>query len=258
MFKHSLAVYLLIIMTITAITAQPRNQRDAAGLRQGLWEAVDNRGMPVFRGYFKDDKPVGEMMRFFPNGEIRAIMYYVENSELVRARFFWQADKVAAQGNYISTKRDSIWNFYRDNGTLSTREEFSEGKRNGIEQKFYQNGINVAEEINWIDDTKEGVWKQFYNNGLPKLLANYSNGVLVGAFASWYPNGHKELEGYYDNGLAQGDWKRYDENGDFLATIKYEDGVILNIEELEKAGIILNLHEPREFIPERTIEDLFR
>ena len=259
MVKKFFSFLLLIFLISAALCAQPRNQRDAAGRRQGLWEAVDSRGMPVFRGYFKDDRPIGEMTRFFPTGEVRVIMHYDSSGTNVRARFFWQSGRIAAQGNYVNMKRDSVWTFFRQDGTVSSREGFDNGKRHGIEQKFYPNGTSIAEEINWVNDVKEGEWKQFYNRGTPKLLATYKNNVLTGEFKTWQPNANMELEGLYVDGLQHGDWISYDENGEYAFTIKYEKGEILNLDELEEAEVIFfrRAMEVQEFIPERTIDDLF-
>jgi len=260
MFKQLVTNFLLIFFAGAVMFGQARNQRDAAGLRQGLWEATDSRGMPVFRGHFKDDQPVGEMTRFFPTGQVRVIMNYDCSGDNVCARFFWQSGRLAAQGNYVNTQRDSVWTFYREDGTILSREEFSKGKRNGVEQKFYPDGRSIAEEINWVDDSKHGAWKQFYNSGRQKLSVAYNNDVLEGIYTSWHPNGNKELEGSYQNGLAHGDWIRYDENGEYSATIIYENGEILNLDELEEAQQIFfrRALEVEEYIPERTIDDLFR
>ena len=104
--------YSVIQLFSYSLLGQTINRRDADGLKQGFWEAVDSRGMPVYRGTFKDDKPVGEMKRFFPTGELRLIMNYDNTSNFARVRFFLPNGRLAAQGNYIDNKRDSVWIFY--------------------------------------------------------------------------------------------------------------------------------------------------
>jgi len=261
--RNKLFANCLFLMILTGIAnGQIINQRDAAGLRQGYWEAVDSQGGLVFAGYFKDNKPFGEMRRFFPTGELRVIMdYYDDTGVNARVKFFYPSGGLAAEGNYINTRNDSVWTYYMQGAPLrvSSRVEYSEGKRNGIEQRFYLSG-QLADETTWKNDLKEGAWKQYFLNGNLKLEATHANNKLEGAFTSYHPNGKKELEGFYINGLPEGDWKRYDEDGNFMATIKYHRGIITNTEELEEADIILirKAMEPEQFIPEITLEDFFR
>jgi len=239
---------------------QSKNQRDAGGLKQGYWEAVDSNGKLVYSGYFKDDRPVGEMKRYFPTGGVRVIMNYDDTGTKVRSQFFWQSGELAAQGNYIDTQRDSVWLYYSNyTRALSQRVEFTAGKQNGKAQSFYPGG-SVAEETIWKDGLKEGVWIQYFNNGQIKSTSVYINDKLEGAFATFYPGGKPEIEGAYRNGVPDGEWKRYDENGKLASTIKYTNGKIANYEELEAAQqeFFKKVMEQEGRIPEPTIEDMMR
>ena len=190
--------FCFIILT-GVVCGQTQNQRDAAGRRQGYWEAIDSRGMPVYKGYFKDDKPFGKFTRYYPTGDVRIIMDYFDNTGVnARAQLFWSGSQtIAAQGIYINTLRDSVWLFYGQDGTLLSRVEYSKGKRNGKEQKFFPDGITEAEEINWKDSIKHGPLKQYFDNGQLKLMVTYINGSLEGQYISYYDDGQKEIEGIY-------------------------------------------------------------
>jgi len=252
----------LFLLTLTGIASgQMINQRCAAGLRQGYWEAIDSRGYLVFAGYFKDNIPVGEMRRFFPTGELRVIMYYHDNTGVnARARFFWPEGGLAAEGNYVDRARDSVWTYYiQGTQRISSRVEYSAGKRHGLEQKFYPSG-RIADETMWKDDMKHGTWKQFFDNGQLKLVATHVNNKLEGAFTTYYPNGKIEIEGFFSNGTPDGNWVRYDDEGNYIATVKYDNGIITNLDELEETDItfFMNALEPEQYIPEITIEDMMR
>ena len=253
-------VGLLFITFAVAASGQTKNQRDAAGRKQGYWEAVDNRGALVYTGYFKDDRPVGEMKRYYPTGGVRVIMNYDHESKKVRTRFYWQNNELAASGNYIDTQRDSVWVFYSYySKTVSRRVEYSEGKRNGKEQSLYSDG-NVAEEIIWENGLKNGHWKQYFSNGQLKSTAIYVNNKLEGAFTAFTPDGITSIEGVYRNDAPDGDWKRYNEDGNLIITIKYDGGIITNYDELETTEQILfeTIMEQLGKISEPTEEDLLR
>ena len=248
----------LFMLWVGLVYSQPKNLRDADGLKQGYWEAVDSNGKLVYSGYFKDDRPVGEMKRYFPTGGVRVIMNYDTSGTKVRAQFFNQSGNLVAQGNYINMQRDSVWLYYSNYaGTLSHRVEYASGKHAGKEQSFYPDG-SVAEETIWKDGLKEGSWMQYFKNGQLKSTAAYIGDKLEGAFMAFYPDGKKEIEGAYRNDAPDGEWKRYDDKGTLVSTIKYTNGQITNYDELEAAQqeFFKKVEEQEGRIPEPTIEDM--
>jgi len=254
--KHLLLLFLLFVLANVSYS-QTKNRLDASGRKQGYWEAVDSRGALVYTGYFVDDKPVGELKRYFPMGGVRVIMNYDSTSTKAHARFFWQSGNLAARGNYVDTKRDSVWLYYSNQSkALSRSVEYADGKLNGTEQKFYPDG-RVAEEINWKNGLKNGVWKQFFRNGQLKSTATYVNDKLDGEFMTYFSDGTKHVEGVYRQDIPDGEWKRYDEKGKLLSTIRYAGGTITNPEEVEAAEreFFRKVLEQEGNIKEPTIED---
>jgi len=240
--------------------SQTKNQRDSAGRKQGYWEAVDSKGKLVYTGHFVDDKPVGEMKRYYPTGGVRVILNYDKSSTKVRARFFWESGALAAQGNYIETMRDSVWLFFSNNTkTVSRRVEYTDGKQHGKEQSFFPEG-NVAEEFHWENGLKNGPWTQYFKNGQPKLKATYIKDQLEGEFIVFTPSGKKEIEGAYRHDLRNGDWKHYDENGKLMTTIRYSEGRITNFDEVDAAQqeFFKKLIEQEGKIKEPTFEEIMR
>ena len=257
--KRLFIAWLALLLAVTA-DGQTKNQRDAAGRKQGYWEAVDSKGKLVYSGYFRDDKPVGEMKRYYPSGGVRVILNYDSVSTKVRTQFFWQNGELAARGNYIDTRRDSVWLYYSyHTKTLSHRVEYTAGKHNGKEQNFYSNG-NVAEETIWKNDLRDGPWKQYFENGQLKSSATYINGNLEGSYNSYHLDGTTHMEGAYRHDVPHGEWKRYDEKEKLVSTIRYAEGEITNLDELEAAEqeFFRKVMEQEGRIPEPTIEDLMR
>ncbi|MDR1172249.1 MAG: toxin-antitoxin system YwqK family antitoxin [Bacteroidales bacterium] len=259
MWKRLLVGWLFGLLAV-AVYGQAKNQRDAAGRKQGYWEAVDSKGGLVYSGYFKDDKPVGEMKRYYPTGKVRVIMNYDNNSTKARAMFFWQNGEPAAEGNYVGTRRDSVWLYYSYyTKAVSHRAEYMAGKHHGKEQSFYPNG-KVAEETIWENDLKNGPWKQFFENGQLKSTCTYVNDKLDGLFTTYFLDGTKEIEGLYRNDTPDGEWKRYDEKGKPVSTVKYANGTITNMDELEAAeqAFFKKVMEQEGRIKEPTLEDMMR
>jgi len=260
MIRKCLFTVLIFIVFVGLTYSQTQNQRDASGRKQGYWEATDPRGRLVYTGYFEDDKPVGEMKRYYPTGGVRVILNYDRKTTKVRARFFWQSGEPAAQGNYIGTQRDSVWFYYSNiTKTVSHRVEYAAGKHHGKEQSFYPDG-NLAEETLWRDGLKNGVWTQYFNHGQLKSTATYLNDKLEGAYTVFYPDGKTMVEGAYRQDIPDGEWKRYDEKGNLVSIIRYAHGKITNADELEAAEqeFFRKVTEQEGRIPEPTIEDMMR
>jgi hypothetical protein len=45
---------------------------------------------------------------------------------------------------------------------------------------------------------------------------------------TYFQNGRVELEANYKNGLRHGEWKYFNQQGEFLYSLKYNEGKILN------------------------------
>ncbi len=249
-----------VLFFCVVVSAQVKNQRDAAGKKQGYWEAVDRNGRLVYSGYFKDDKPVGEMKRYYPGGEVRVIMKYADKSDKSRAEFFWQNGEIAAKGNYTGTKRDSVWLYYSYyTKTISYRAEYAKGLRNGKSQNFYPNG-KVAEEISWTNDEKNGPCLQYFEDGQLKSTVGYKNDKSEGKYTVYYPDGKKETEGSYRNDLPDGKWVHYNHDGTEASVVEYVDGKIANLNQVEAAEqeFFKKIEAQKDRIKEPTVEDMMR
>jgi antitoxin component YwqK of YwqJK toxin-antitoxin module len=258
--RKYIAGVLALLLAISAPAQQTKNQRDAQGRKQGLWEAVDRNGHLVYTGHFKNDRPVGELKRYHPDGGVRVSMQYDENSEKVYSRFFWQNGELAAEGNYINTQRDSVWTFYSYyTKQASYKAAYRNGLRHGKSQNFYPSG-SIAEEVLWVDDRKEGVWQQFFESGQVKLSATYQNNLLEGSFMIYFPDGKKETNGKYHNDLPEGTWIRYNQDGAVASTIEYKKGIISNFDELteKEQDFFRKIEAAKGSIKEPTVEDLIR
>ena len=53
----------------------------------------------------------------------------------------------------------------------------------------------------------------------------YINGIPLGKHRYYYPNGKVKEEGKYDSGMKEGDWKKYNTEGELILTILYKNGI---------------------------------
>jgi antitoxin component YwqK of YwqJK toxin-antitoxin module len=209
------------------------NQTDARNLKQGWWKKSYPNGMIMYKGFFRDNKPVGEMQRYYETGALKASMLYDSKGEYAHARLLYADGQLAATGVFYNSLKDSTWCYYSYyDHSLTTREIYTRGKRNGLMINYYNNG-SPSEKISWVNDKKEGPWEQYFANNALKLKAMYKEGKLEGEFLVNYDSGKPYLKGGYKNGLREGKWIFLSEEGSTDMELTYQKGVTPDGEKLD-------------------------
>jgi antitoxin component YwqK of YwqJK toxin-antitoxin module len=234
------------------------NLVDKQGLKQGYWKVYYPNGNPRYEGYFKDNKPFGEFIRYFEEGGVMARMNHLPDGKTTRAKLFYENEGLAAEGKYINTRKDSTWCYYSFyTGKLTAKEEYVEGKREGLSEKYYESG-KVSESQVWVADKKSGSWKQYFEHGAVKVEGFYQDDSREGEFLLYYPTGKVEVQGYFKAGLKHGVWQHFDPEGQLISEITYQDGNPVNELELDaQQQEFFNMIENQKGkIPEPEVEDL--
>jgi antitoxin component YwqK of YwqJK toxin-antitoxin module len=234
------------------------NQTDKSGHKQGYWKVKYDNGALKYTARFKDDKPVGEMRRYFEDNSLKAILKFDATGKKAYAKLYYQSGPVAAEGNYVNSLKDSTWKYYSFyTKSLSRTEAYSLGKRNGKALSYFQNG-KISEELNWKNDIKDGIWKQYYETGTLKMYSAFTNGKRTGTFIFNYPNEIPEWNGKYENDKMEGKWIHYDEKGNITSTIEYKNGVAANEKELleKQSELMKQLELKKGTIPEPSENDV--
>ena len=208
------------------------NQTDKQGLKQGFWKGYYPNKKVKYTGYFKDNKPVGTIKRYYDDGIIKANMVYNSKGKAFTTLFYQNGTK-AAEGNYIGTLKDSIWNYYSYyDKTISNRENYVFGKKEGISVNYFPSG-NKSQELGYKNDLKHGIWRQYYDSGTIKLSTIYSDGKRNGQFLLNYPNNQPEWKGVYLNDEKDGKWIHYGQDGKVDSEVEFKNGIAKNAEELD-------------------------
>ncbi len=228
---QSILFTILLFLSVSAFAQEPSNQTDAQGHKQGFWQKRDATGKLLYEGIFKDNRPMGEMKRFHPNGKIKASLIYSAGSDTSSATLYDEEGQKIAQGKYAGQMKTGEWNYFTE-GKLVSSETFQYNLKNGLAKKYYQSG-ELLEESNWKNNLKDGLYKAFYKNGKSYLECMYKLGMLDGWCISFYPNGGMETETFYKNKLREGDSKYYDEEGKLCYMLKYNKGILMNPEVLD-------------------------
>lgn len=219
------------------------NQVDSQGRKQGKWEKV-HPGTRVFmyKGEFKDDKPIGKFVYYYPSSKTKAIINHNVNREGRSVAFFYHEETTKAMtiGIYIDMKKDSIWRSYTPSGRLSSTETYKDDVLHG-EKKIYfipEEAGDKSEVVSTIMNYKEGKldgeYYEYFLSKRTKLRGNYVNNKQSGAWEEFHINGKRAATYRYDAGRKHGYAIAYDTMGKRLGEAFYYYGQRLEGKQLEK------------------------
>jgi len=107
------------------------------------------------------------------------------------------------------------------NGIRVSERSIKDGKYNGPQKEYYQNG-KLKSEGHSVDGVSEGIHRSYYENGLLENESFLKGGVPHGICKSYYDTGILESElsyknlkndGTYKNLVKDGNWMTYHKNG---------------------------------------------
>jgi antitoxin component YwqK of YwqJK toxin-antitoxin module len=258
--KVSVLAGIVFISTISICAQNDTiNQLDNLGRKQGFWEKEYPNGKPMYRGYFKDGKPAGEMRRYHESGALKVIMKFTQNKDKVYSIFFYEDGERAGEGMYFQNQKDSLWTYYSYyTGAITSTEEYVQGIKHGKEKKFYPNG-QISEEIQWERNMKNGNWLQYFEDGTLKLEAGYSFNKVSGPYTFYWPNGKLYIMGHFVDNSRHGTWSFFTDEGKKKTEIVYNYGKAQNEDEIiEKDQEFFKMvEENMGKFDEPTIEDVF-
>ncbi len=210
------------------------NQLDEEGKKHGPWIKYHESGKIMYQGEFDHGKPIGRFERFYEEGGLQALLDHKPDGSTFAKLYFPDSLVLMAEGKYVEQKRDSVWSFYSEDGSLASRESYNMGEKNGVSEIFYPDG-SLSERMVFKAGVKNGKWEQYFENGNPKLIATVIDGLSYeGKYESYYPDGKKLIEGKYVEGKKESSWYHYNENGSIEIIYVYRSDVV--VDEYPKNG----------------------
>ena len=192
----------------------------------------------------------GKWKDLFPDGKVQAEGQFTDNRRSGQWKFYNVQAKVEQTGSYNNGRPDGLWKWYYENGALLREEEYFQGQRDGLYTEYAANGEIIAqgqysdgerngewkfksgdfvEEGKYITGLKDGVWKAYYTNGKLKFRGNFVQDNPDGQQSIYYEDGKIKEEQYYQMGIREKTWKKYDEEGTPVLVITYKNDVEISI-----------------------------
>ncbi|MGB5988678.1 MAG: hypothetical protein WBG43_02920 [Marinifilaceae bacterium] len=177
-------------------------------------------GKLMYKGTFLNNKPVGELLRYYKNGSIKAKMFY--SGEYVEAKLYNNRAVLTAVGRFHNCEKDSLWSYYRK-GQVISQDLYDDGHKNGICKLYFLTG-ELKEECCWQNDKKSGVWRRFDRYGVKLFEGHYIDSELNGKFVTYRGSGKINSVGNFVDSAKDGKWTYYDNTGRVRLIVLYKDG----------------------------------
>ena len=216
------------------------NQTDAKGKKQGKWEKLyPKTSVYEYKGQFKDDKPVGTFIYYYPSSKVKAVIKHDEKTGRSTAVMYHENGLVFATGIYKNQLKDSIWDYYGPSGRQSLKETYSKDLLNGKSTIYYvpedpnDKSVKPAKVSNYVKGVLQGEVIEYFESGVIKSKGTYNAGKLEGVYVINHPSGKIMIQERYKKGIRHGWCATYDGNGKELGKKYFYYGRELEGKELE-------------------------
>ena len=192
----------------------------------------------------------GKWKDYFPSGKIQAEGQYTDSKKSGLWKFNNESEIVEQTGSFNNGRPDGLWKWYYENGKLLCEEEYFQGQRDGAYTEYSRDGVIIAqgqysdgekngewkfrsgdniEEGKYIIGLRDGIWKSYYPDGTLRFRGGFSQGNADGKHTYYYENGRIKEERYYQMGIREKTWKKFDENETLILSIAYKNDVEVSI-----------------------------
>lgn len=183
----------------------------------------------------QDSVENGYVKFYYPNGSVSSEGNMVNGKPDGYWKTYYVNGVIKSEGNRRNFLLDSVWIFYDEKGDTTEKISYLLGKRNGYLYKYNVKNVVNQGSINYIEskelyvnDKKEGLAYYYFENGAVKEIISYKNGKKSGPGKEFNQEGNvitlyeffndymierKYVNRYNNNGLKQGTWMEFYDNG---------------------------------------------
>lgn len=156
---------------------------------------------------------------YYPDGSIQ--METEMKGDMMHGKFvsYHKNGKKESEIFYIDNEANGIYNKYYYHGTLQETGTYVDGKLKGV-YKFFDEKGRLFKEVQYQDNVLNGPMVE-YSAGIVKIMGNYKNGAMDGAWSYWDIDGSKIGVADFDNG--NGFYRNYYSDGSLAVECEYKD-----------------------------------
>lgn len=209
-------------------------------------------------GFIKNEKPEGYWKSYWVTGIKKSEGKYTNfllDSVWV---FYDQSGDTLQKINFLYGKRNGYYYRYKRDPAaglyVMSKELYAGDSKEGTAYLYYPDGT-IKQTITYNKGKKEGLSKEFDEEGQVITLLEYNNDFLVsrekinrtdtkglkqGVWKEFYNTGNVKSEKSFKDDLLHGYYKEYDQKGNLVLTMLYENGAIVksNVEDQPDIEIV--------------------
>jgi antitoxin component YwqK of YwqJK toxin-antitoxin module len=127
----------------------------------------------------------------------------------------------AQKSAYKNCVRNGMTYWYKDDGSIKSKVNFTNGQEDGLYTSYHTNGKEKIV-VHYVGAQKDGIQKIYYDNGVLGSKVTYNMGRREGIMTDWDSEGYKSAEVFYKNNYKVGLKKYFDHKGNVTKTETYK------------------------------------
>lgn len=145
----------------------------------------------------------------------------VENRSIEgEAIWYYKSGLKETSASYLNGGYHGEYKKWFENGLQSSLTTYQNNMFHGPYKEWYLNGTQSLS-VSYKNGYYEGEYKTWFDDGKLSEFSTYKSGFLNGKSIAWHNNGVKKREDFYLNDKRFKTSKRWDSNGDLVASVKY-------------------------------------
>ena len=205
------------------------------GKPEGIRREFDTNGV-ILRGYLFENgimsyegitdlngKRQGKWIEYYETGEIRSEGEYLNSAPVGDWKFYFQDKTIEIVGSYNRKgQKTGEWKCYYPDGKPLMIENYEDGKLEGFFVEYDDAGNEISKG-QFVENAEDGEWIYLHGNVMEK--GSYFDGMRQGIWKTWFENGKLASEIEFEQDLPNGRFVIYWENGVTKLIGKYVTGL---------------------------------
>lgn len=250
-----LTILMVLFMLTAGYTVNAQEIVNSNGFNRFLYP----NGKVSSEGLMKNGKPDGFWITYYPTGIIKSMgnrRNHLLDSTWV---FFNEAGDTLQKINYVMGKKNGYAYEYNTGktddpmkrGTIVSKELYVNDLKEGISYYYYPDG-KIREKVNYLGNKRNGLTYEYDRVGTIITLLTYKNGMIIererinrkdnnglkqGIWRVYADNGLLQKEESFKDDVLHGSYKEYDTKGNITMIMQYVQGNIYEEKEADSLDI---------------------
>ena len=153
---------------------------------------------------------------------VPSVQVFEGTAEQFRTKYILQDGQL----HYLSAYDGEV-KILDENAKLIAHDRYKAGRLHGLSTKWWKETGNRKLEWTYANGIPSGTKTEWFPDGQLKLEQDFHKGMPDGKEVARYPNGKMQYEHHFKEGKPDGVWSDWDEAGNLLKSIRYQEGKVV-------------------------------